>query len=1050
MWQTKMTARASLAHSSFTARCRSALIGCAVFGLIALPGLCGLNRFPWVKDHLFAADQSAAPSKASDDQAAKGGKTPADAIPALLARRCLDCHNASDNKGGLDLTTRQSALKGGDTGPAIIAGQAADSLLMERVLADEMPPKHPLPEAERKLLQEWIAAGAKWSTDPIDRFRYSSEARAGYDFWSLLPVQAVVPPQVQQQRWVRNPIDQFVLHQLEREGITPAQEADRRTLIRRLTFDLLGLPPEPEEVEQFVNDPAADAYERLVDRLLDSPHYGERWARHWLDVVRYGESQGFERDRHRPNAWPYRDWVIDAFNRDLPYGEFIRQQIAGDLFSPGDPQAAAATGFLVCAPYDEVGQTQQSAAMRAVVRQDEIEDLVGVTLQTFAGLTANCARCHDHKFDPISQQDYYRLAASLGGARHGERDRQLDPMNPQITKRYEALQAAEEQARTAFEAFVKPLRERWNAQQKQSEPVIVPPEPIARWDFDGQMQDRIGNLHGTGQGGARIENGQLIVNGTDGYVATAPIAQPIEAKTLEAWVQLDRLDQRGGGVISLQTLDGQRFDAIVFGELEPGKWMAGSNGFERTQSFQGPGEQDAATRPVHLVQVYTADRQIQLYRDGSPYGQPYTAGQLVRFAAGEAQIVFGLRHSPPGGNRMLAGRIDRAALYDRALTAAEVAALAGKAAAGPTEDQLVASLTQEERRDWNRLLLAKSRATMQRQLMSPGKAYAVVPATPEPTYLLDRGNPGKLKDRMAPGAIAAVHGPAIEFTLPPDAPDADRRKKLAEWMSDPQHPLAARVMMNRLWQAHFGAGLIETPNDFGFNGTRPSHPELLDWLAGQMTASGGRLKAMQKLIVTSATYRQASQGDPRGLQKDAGNRWLWRHTPQRLEAESVRDAMLAVSGTLNPAMGGPGFQDFKTFNFNSQFYELYDPPGYAFQRRTIYRTWLRSARSELLDVFDCPDPSTMAPRRPVTTTPAQALALLNGSFALRMADRMAERLNQDCRSEPQRKTERLYRLLFGRAPSEAERQRVERFAEQNGWPALCRVLFNSNEFLYVD
>ncbi|HEX8914246.1 MAG TPA: DUF1549 domain-containing protein, partial [Humisphaera sp.] len=347
-------------------------------------------------------------------------------VAPILAGRCVDCHNPTERKGKLDLTRKAAAMAGGESGVAIVAGKPDDALLWQHVRDDEMPPKKPLPAAEKDVLKRWVAAGANWGTDPIDVFRFTTGSRGGRDWWALQPVKKVDPPVADGDRWSRNPIDRFVLAKLTEAGLEPSAEADKRTLIRRLTFDLTGLPPTPAEVEAFLADDRPDAYEQLVDRLLASPGYGVRFARLWLDAARFGESHGFERDQLRPNAWRYRDWVVDALNADLPYDRFAKLQLAGDLIAPGTVDGVAATGFLVASAWDQVGNSQQSAAMRAVVRQDELEDLVGTVGQTFLGLTTNCARCHDHKFDPVSQREYYALAAALSGVTYGERDLPAD------------------------------------------------------------------------------------------------------------------------------------------------------------------------------------------------------------------------------------------------------------------------------------------------------------------------------------------------------------------------------------------------------------------------------------------------------------------------------------------------------------------------------------------------------------------------------------------------------------------------------------------------
>jgi hypothetical protein len=982
-------------------------------------------------------------------------------VAALLSRRCLECHAGLEPKGSLDLSARASALRGGESGPALTPGQPEDSPLWQRVETEEMPPKKPLSKAEKALLRQWIEQGARWGTDPIDRFRYSTETRAGLDWWSLAPVKRPSPPEVANTSWVLNPIDRFVLHRLEASRLGPSPPASKATLIRRLSFDLLGLPPQPEEVADFLADESEDAYDRLVERMLNSPHFGERWGRHWLDVVRFGESQGFERDKLRPNAWRYRDWVVHAFNEDLPFDQFTRWQLAGDVIAPENPLAVTATGFLVAAPWDEVGQTQQSAAMKAVVRQDELEDVIGVTGQTFLGLTLNCARCHDHKFDPVSQREYYALAAVFAGSRHGERESLTDAGRARLAEHVELLSRQVAAFRVKLEEFDHPVRERILAERRANPMPVDLPSPVARWEFDGDLRDAVGDLHGAAHGAARLADGRLILDGgEDSYVSTPPLKRDLRAKTLVAELRLARLDQRGGAALSVQTASGAVFDAVVYAEREPGRWMAGSNGFVRTQSFQGPAETDAQRDWVQIALVYADDHSIRCYRNGAPYGTAYQAGPPALFEAGKAHVLLGLRHSPPGKERTLAGEIERAMLFDRALSDEEVAALAGVVSSTVTEDQIVARLNHQQRAQRARLAFELSTAQAIWRLHGAGPVYAVAPQPAETTYLLARGDPAARVEPVAPAAIRAA-GLDPDLGLAPDAPEGERRRKLAEWITNPKNPLTPRVIVNRLWHYHMGAGIVDTPNDFGFNGGRPTHPELLDWLAAELLdptpdLARGRaappwgLKHIHRLIVGSSTYRQSSRVIDQALRVDAGNRLLWRKSPRRLDAEALRDSMLCVAGVLNPVMGGPGYQDFRTFNFNSQFYEMLDPAGHAFHRRTLYRTWVRSGRSEFLDVFDCPDPSTTSPRRAVTTTPLQALALLNNSFTLRMAEETAQRLRQTAPGSPLGQVDALYQLAYGRLPLADEREWAVNFINQHGLPALCRAMFNSNEFLYID
>jgi hypothetical protein len=974
-------------------------------------------------------------------------------IAPLLARRCLDCHNRSELAGGLDLSDREKALAGGDSGPVLVPGEPAESLLWQRIADGEMPPKTPLPPEERALLKTWIAEGGRWGTNPIDPFRFTTDARAGYDWWSLQPLVRPDVPRLQPKSDAPesvHPIDAFVRVKLAEHGLSPSAAADKRTLLRRLSFDLLGLPPTPEETAAFLADDSADAYEQFVDRLLASPHYGQRWARHWLDVVRFGESQGFERDKLRPNAWRYRDWIVAAFNRDMPYDEFARLQLAGDVLRPGDADAIIATGFLTAGAFDEVGQRQQSAAMKAVVRQDELEDILGTVGQTFLGLTVHCARCHDHKFDPISQQEYYGMSAALAGVRHGERKIDGAGLARDARVRTAALQTRIETLNGRRAAITEPIRRRLLAERRERQKHVTPPQPISRWQFDADLKDGIGELHGSAFGQARLKNERLLFDGTTGYVTTAPLTADLQEKTLETWVSLATLKQQGGGVMGVQTLNGNTFDSIVFGEQEPGRWMAGSNFFQRTKSFAGPEETVAEKQLVHLAIVYHADGTIAGYRNGQPYGQPYKSDGPIKFVAGQAQVVFGLRHSPAGGNRLLAGSIERAQLYDRALSADEVAASAGVASDHVDEDAIVEQLSKSQRSEYDQLQFEVDQLRLQVERVQAMKTYAVAPQPPEATHVLKRGNPAERGDEVVPGGIAAVPGPAADFGLPADAADDVRRIELARWITDAENPLFARVIVNRIWQHHFGRGLVDSPSDFGFSGGRPSHPELLDWLSVELIRNGWSLKSLHRMIVTSATYRQSSLPNEAAHAVDADNRLLWRRSPQRLEAEAVRDAILSVTGKLDPAIGGPGYYDFTTFVHNTQFYEPVDPVGESFNRRSLYRTWVRSGRNRFLDAFDCPDPSATAPKRAVTTTPLQALSLMNHAFVLRMSDRLADRVTREVGEDFELQAARAFELVYARPASQEERRVAAAFTSQHGLAALGRVLFNSNEFLYVD
>jgi Protein of unknown function (DUF1553)/Protein of unknown function (DUF1549)/Concanavalin A-like lectin/glucanases superfamily/Planctomycete cytochrome C len=965
-------------------------------------------------------------------------------IAPILASRCLDCHNGAEKKGGLDLNQVKTAEAGGDSGKVLSPGKLSESLLWERIDKSEMPPKKPLPENERGAIQAWIAAGAKWGTSPIDPYKYTTSVRAGYDWWSLQPLVAPALPPISDSNWVKSPIDAFVLAKLQARGLAPSPPADRRTLIRRLYFDLIGLPPTPEEVEAFTKDKSPEAYARRVQKLLDSPHYGERWARHWLDVAHFGESDGFEYDRMRPNAWRYRDWVIEGLNRDLPYDEFARLQIAGDVLRPNDPAAITATGFLVGGAHDSL--LPKGDVMRTIMRQDELEDIVAIVGQTFLGVTVNCARCHDHKFDPIKQTDYYRLASALAGVRRGERSLPPQGASAELANRRDELRkqltAIEEPVRKAI------LAERERAANKKP----APPKPFAHWEFDSDLKDSAGLLHGEAKETARLEKGELLLDGKNGHVATAPLPADIKEKTLEAWVRLTNLEQKGGGVISIQTLDGTYFDSLVFAEKEPGQWLAGSNFFARTQSFDGPKEEQAKDRPVHLAITYASDGTITGYRDGLPYGKPYKSSGPLVFQAKNSQIVFGLRHGPSGGNKHLAGAIERANFYDRALSPEEVAASAGVASRHIGEEELAGRLKPPQRYLRNKLLAEIVDASQKLSAASDPKVFACTPQQPaEPTHLLLRGNPLAKGEPIAPAGLSALAGSGSEFGLAPDAPEADRRKRMAQWIASEQNPLFARTIVNRVWQYHFGRGLVDTTSDIGFSGGTPTHPELLDWLASELIRQKWSLKELHRTIVLSATWQQASLPRKEGLAVDVDNRLLWRYSPRRMEAEAIRDAMLTITGQLNPAVGGPSYKDFRPYEHKGgQFYEPQDFVGPEFNRRSIYRMWARGGKNPLLDTFDCPDPSTATPKRGATTTPLQALSLLNNSFTLRMADDLAVRVRREAGEDKSKQVARALELANGRPANSAEVAASLPLVEKHGLAPFCRVLLNTNGFLYVN
>jgi hypothetical protein len=744
-------------------------------------------------------------------------------IQPILAR-CVLCHGPSKPRAGLRLDNREAATGELASGHrAIVPSHPEQSEVLRRVTASDaaarMPQKGaPLTAAQVEMLRRWIAAGARW---PIH--------------WAYRPLKKPELPVVTGSPLLRTPIDAFVAEQLVQRGLQMAPPADRRTLLRRVYFDLVGLPPTPEEIDAFLADPSPDAYEKVVDGLLASPHCGERWARHWMDIVHFAETHGHDQDRPREHAWPYRDYLIRAFNDDKPYARFVEEQVAGDVLFPDDPWATVATGFLAAGPWDEssLRDIREDAIDREVGRYLDRDDIVTTVVSTFASTTVHCARCHDHKFDPISQEEYYALQAVFAGTDKANRPYDLDP---QVAARRRAL--------TAMKA------ELWSRQAGKvfSLPAPVSPLPIP-------------------------------------YFLISPPGQ--------ALLGLER---------ELEALPA------------PQRVYCGTNRF---------------------------------VRDGS---------------------------------------------------------------------------------------------------------FAPAP-TPRTIHVLRRGDVRKPGPVAEPGALTCVPGLEARFRLAEGSNEGGRRAALARWLSDPRNGLAWRSIANRIWQYHFGRGLVDTPNDFGRMGSLPTHPELLDWLAVTLQENGGSLKRLHRLIVTSAVYRQSSRHVSAFAELDADNRYLWRMNRTRLDAESIHDAVLVISGRLDRTLGGPSVKQFiqtpgvhVTPVVDYLDFNVDDPANY---RRSVYRFIFRTLPDPFMEALDCPDASQLTPVRGTSVTALHALALLNDKFIVRQSEHIARRLGREGnRIEDQ--VAAAYRLILGRSPTAKERRAVCSYAAKHGLANACRVLLNSSEFVFVN
>ena len=1014
-----------------------------------------------------AARQSPSRNTRPTASNASPGTPPTQAIAPILAK-CQACHAGKEAHGGIDLSSRAAALRAVAGGPAIAPGNPAASRIVDAAAEGRMPPGNPLTPAEINTLETWVRAGAPWPANVPK----PAPVRADSQFWSFQPVRRPALPTVRHASWPRNPIDRFVLAKLESRGLSPAPDADRRTWIRRVTFDLIGLPPTPDEIDDYVADKRPGADERVVDRLLRSPHYGERWGRHWLDVARFGESHGYEYDRARDNAWRYRDWVVDSLNADKPYDQFLTEQIAGDSIPGAGPTGAIATGFLVCGPSDEAGKASAGLLVRQRAREEEMEDMIGLVGQTALGLTVNCARCHDHKFDPIPMADYYRFKAALAGVQPGNRAIVDDKSRQEIGKRRDALTREWKHWSSTVAQIEEPIRQRLAGTRSASNSSAKAPVPLLTWDFEGHADDQSRSVTGTLGGDARVVGGRLTLPGKGAFLRTSGFTGNLREKTLETWAAPANHAVRGGSALTVQSADGTRFDGIVFGERQPSKWMAGSDFYKRTRDLDAPAEDTPAGTLVHIAITYRADGTIQCYRNGKPYGAPYQpANAPETFPGNNSQFVFGNRHS--GSDGWFDGAIEEARVYDRALSTQEIEAAYQRKPVSVTEAQLRGSMSAVEEQRWAdaRARQAKAadalRAFDQRNPVD-ATAYAAVSTKPPVTHVLRRGDPGQPAEPVTPGALSTLPALPGDFGQTQDTPDSERRQHLARWLTDRRNPLTARVMVNRIWQGHFGRGIVGTPNDFGFNGERPTHPELLDWLAAEFVkpstpgATPWSIKRLHRMMVLSRTYRQSGTRNPKAERIDADNRLLWRMAPRRIEGEAFRDSVLAVAGNLNSAIGGPSFRPFTVSNYGSDFYTLVDNDTPEFNRRSIYRMAIHSARSPLLEALDCPDPSTKTPRRTVTTTPIQALEMMNDSFVLRQARHFADRVESMARLDrdearslgrptpPDRRISLAWRLAYGRVPNNAERKRAADHLRRHSLASLCWALFNSNEFLHVD
>jgi hypothetical protein len=957
-------------------------------------------------------------------------------VQPILTRFCVECHGEKKQKGGLRLDSRAAALRDG----AVVPGNSADSPLIRRVagLGDEgrMPPKGAgLTSRQIALVRAWIDQGAAW---PIAARQPGRGAH-----WAYRPLVRPAVPSVEDRCLVLTPIDAFVQARLEPAHLEPAAPADRRTLIRRLTFDLTGLPPTPAEVDAFIADMRPDAYERVVDRLLASPNYGERWARHWLDVVHFAETHGHDQDVPRENAWPYRDYLVRAFNDDRRYARFIQEQVAGDVLFADDPDGIVATGMLAAGPWDE--SSQQSIRDDTIDKKQaqnlDRDDMVTTALSAFSSATVHCARCHDHKFDPISQEEYYGLQAVFAGIDRANRpydpDRAVHRRRIALLRRQQELRSAPAPELLTADLYRKVAA--WEGTHRGAAWQVLEPARVSTAKGSQPTKLPDGSIR---FGGPRPE--------VDVYTITAATAlDAITAVRLEVLTD-DSLPHKGPGRQDNGNLHLNEF-RVQAGPRDPTRGgqkpvLIGSavadfdqEGWTVAMSIDG--------KPGTAWGIYPAV--------GRPHQAVFAFKEPVRFSSGTA-LTFILEQTHGGGH--LIGRLRLS--VTRAPDPSPL----------PPDISTALAVSADKRTDAQRTLLARHvlLEEIDKQLSAlPAKSMVFAAANDfkseasfrpargcRPVMVLRRGDIAQPTNKAIPGALSCV--PDLPAKLLVDRPDDEgaRRAALARWLSDDRNVLTWRSIVNRVWHHHFGRGIVATPGDLGHMGAVPTHPELLDWLAVQFRDSGGTLKQLHRLIVTSAAYRRSCRHDLVAAKVDSDNLLLWRMNRSRLDAESVRDAILAITGKLDTTMGGPSVKHFKqskgihvTPNVDYLAFDVDSPGSY---RRSIYRFVFRTLPDPFLDVLDCPDASQFTPARSSSITALQALATLNDRFMVRQAEHFAARLQREVGDDVLEQIRRAYKLALSRTATPREIGLLSGYVKRHGLAAGCRVILNCNEFMFVD
>ena len=880
-----------------------------------------------------------------------------DVLP-ILEDNCLHCHGEDEQEGKLRLDSLVHVLRGGDSGePVLIVGNDVKSHIIELLTAEDeahrMPPySDPLPDAQIETIRKWIRLKHGWEAAAKEAKSRSS------DHWAY---QAVQKPDIELKPG-ENPIDYFIQKKLRENNLALSTTADKRTLVRRLFLVLHGLPPTTQQVDEFCHDVDPAKWERLVNRLLDNPHYGERMAIGWLDLVRFSETHGFETNTGRNGAWRYRDWVIKAFNSDMPYDKFVMHQLAGD--ASGNP---VATGYLVAGPHNEVGEATKQGQLENA--QNETSDMLNTVGTSLLGVTLGCARCHNHKFDPISQSDFYSVQAVFSGVNHGttqlpvsaEQQRVVAELDADIQRLREKLRPY--QANPGLRESVNSIRNVETFSPTHAKFVRLTINATQQGNVQGCIDEL--EIFSDQQNVALASLGAKPTSGGD-FVHPRHKLEHINdgkygndfswiSKDVKGWIQLE-LDKT------------YEIDRIVW----------------------------ARDRNLVFNDRVITDYRFESSLDGKNWELLSDSSDRRPVGAGEIQYEFG------------------------------------------NLDPQIRQTAEATHAKLHQLINARS------AIEKPGPAYTGTFSAPAPTYRLSRGDPLDPREEVQPDTISILG----DLDLETSAGGAERRTAFAQWVVDPSNPLTPRVMVNRIWQFHFGKGLVKTPNDFGLNGVPPTHPELLDWLAAEFVENNWSIKHIHRIILNSKTWRQSSRPNAHALKINGDSSLLWRFPPRRLAAEYIRDSILTASGKLDKQMYGVGFSGFELHKETVWHYFPKKEFGPKDWRRMIYMTRVRREPESVFGAFDCPDGNQVTPRRTVSTTPLQALNLLNSHFVMQQAEFLAKRLESS--SEDRTAQVKIaFQICFSRAPTDNELATSLSMIDELGLIQFCRIMLNTNEFVFI-